>query len=389
MYGAIIGDVAGSIYEVMEINALKKKTIRSKMERSIILNENFPLFTNMSSMTDDSILTCSIADSILNSIPYEENLKKYGIDEVCLGFDKYGRNKFGYGFIKWLNENVNGDSFGNGCAMRISPVGYLFDDLETIKKESRLATTPSHNHPESIKCSEAVSVSIYLLRNGISKEELKKYIEDNYFKLDFDLEDLRNNYRFTSRAIHSVPQAIFVFLESNSFEETIRNAISIGGDVDTISCIAGSIAESYYKIPDYLIKSVRKYIPNNYQKIVNEFYLRLEFNNFMKQNSMYNKDFIDCLSDKVRIIDTDDKSWFGCFPILDRKNRLVGIRLLIPKLNSIDNLLVWIHEYTHAYELYNKLGMEYIENIIQSEKIATDMEKRYILKNNIDIQTNV
>ena len=109
----------------------------------------------------------------------------------------------------------------------------------------------------------------------------------------------------------------------------------------------------------------------------------------MKQNSMYNKDFIDYLSDKVRIIDTDDKSWFGCFPILDRKNRLVGIRLLIPKLNSIDNLLVWIHEYTHAYELYNKLGMEYIENIIQSEKIATDMEKRYILKNNIDIQTNV
>ena len=389
MYGAIIGDVAGSIYEVMEINALKKKTIRSKMERSIILNESFPLFTNMSSMTDDSILTCSIADSILNNISYEENLKKYGIDEVCLGFDKYGRNKFGYGFIKWLNENVKGDSFGNGCAMRISPVGYLFDDLETIKNECKFATTPSHNHPESIKCSEAVAVSIYLLRNGISKEELKKYIEDNYFKLDFDLEDLRSNYRFTSRAIESVPEAIFVFLESNSFEETIRNAISIGGDVDTIACIAGSIAESYYKIPDYLIKSVRKYIPNNYQKIVNEFYLRLEFNNFMKQNSMYNKDFIDYLSDKVRIIDTDDKSWFGFFPILDRKNRLVGVRLLIPKLNSIDNLLVWIHEYTHAYELYNKLGMEYIENVIQSEKIATDMEKRYILKNNIDIQTNV
>lgn len=377
MYGAIIGDVAGSIYEVMEINAKKKKTVRSKMERTIILDKNTPLFTDMSSMTDDSVLTCSIADSILNDVSYEKKLKEYGLRELKLGDDLYGRSRFGSGFIKWLYDSNNGNSYGNGCAMRISPIGYLFDDLETIKKESKLATITSHNNPESIICSEAVAVSIYLLRNGMSKSNLKKYIEDNYFKLNFDLEDLRNNYTFTSKALNSVPQAIFIFLESNNFEETIRNATSIGGDSDTIACIAGSIAESFYEIPENLIKEVNKYIPDNYKKIVNEFYLRLEFNNFMKQNKMYNKDFIDYLNDKIKIIDIDDKSWFGCFPIIDNKDKLTSIRLLLPKLNSIDNLLVWIHEYTHAYELYKKLGNIYIENKYISEKKAVDMEEKY------------
>ena len=123
MYGAIIGDVAGSIYEVMEINAKKKKTVRSKMERAIILDKKIPLFTDMSSMTDDSVLTCSIADSILNDVSYEKKLKEYGIKELELGDDLYGRNRFGSGFIKWLHDSSNGNSYGNGCAMRISPVG--------------------------------------------------------------------------------------------------------------------------------------------------------------------------------------------------------------------------------------------------------------------------
>lgn len=374
MYGAIIGHVAGSIYEVMEINAKKKKTMRSKLERTIILDKNIPLFTNMSSMTDDSVLTCSIADSILNNISYEKKLKEYGLQELKLGNDSYGRNRFGSGFIKWLYDFNNKDSYGNGCAMRISPIGYLFDDLKTLKKESRLATITSHDNPESIMCSEAVAVSIYLLRNGMSKTDLKQYIEKNYFKLDFDLEDLRNNYTFTSRAIDSVPQAIFTFLESESFEETIRNAISIGGDSDTIACIAGSIAESIYEIPEKLIKEVKKYIPTNYKKIVDEFYLRLEFNGFMKQNGMFDKEFMDYLKDKTKVLNFYD--CYGCFPILDN-NLLTSIRLLIPKLETTKDLLIWIHEYTHAYELYKKLGYIYIENKNKSEKMATDMEEKY------------
>lgn len=377
MYGAIIGDVAGSLYEVLEIEAKKNKTIRSKIERTIILDKSIPLFTDMSSLTDDSILTCSIADAILNNVKYEDKLKEYGKNEIDQGLDIYGRNRFGIGFVKWLYDLKAGDSYGNGCAMRISPIGYLFDDIETIKHESKLATIPSHNNKESILCSEAVAISIYLLRNGFTKDELRNYIEDKYFKLDFDLEDLRNNYTFSSKAINSVPQAIFVFLESNNFEETIRNAISIGGDTDTIACIAGSIAESFYDIPINLINDVKKYIPNNYKKIINEFYLRLEFNNFMKQNNMYDKEFINYLKDKTKIINIHDKKWVGCFPILASDNKLISIRLLIPKLETVSDLLVWIHEYTHAYELYKKLDTIYVENKNKSEQIAINMENKY------------
>ena len=259
MLGAIIGDVVGSYYEVLEVKEIKNGH-RSYEERIKILNQNTPLFTENSSVTDDSILTFAIYKAIKENKPYEEMLKYYAKKEIDLGKDMYGRSRFGKGFVEWVNGNTQGTSYGNGASMRISPVGYLFDTLEEVKQESYKATIPSHNHEESILCAEAVSTSIFLLRNGISKEELKEYIEKNYFKLDYDLEDLRRNYKFSSKSINSVPQAIFTFLESNSFEETIRNAISIGGDTDTIACIAGSLAESYYGIPQELLEQVKPYL---------------------------------------------------------------------------------------------------------------------------------
>ena len=259
MLGAIIGDVVGSYYEVLEVKEIKNGH-RSYEERIKILDQNTPLFTENSSVTDDSILTFAIYKAIKENKPYEEMLKHYAKQEIDLGKDMYGRSRFGKGFVEWVNGNTEGTSYGNGASMRISPVGYLFDTLEEVKQESYEATIPSHNHEESILCAEAVSTSIFLLRNGISKEELKEYIEKNYFKLDYDLEDLRRNYKFSSKSINSVPQAIFTFLESNSFEETIRNAISIGGDTDTIACIAGSLAESYYGIPQELLEQVKPYL---------------------------------------------------------------------------------------------------------------------------------
>ena len=259
MLGAIIGDVVGSYYEVLEVKEIKNG-LRSYEERIKILDQNTPLFTENSSVTDDSILTFAIYKAIKENKPYEEMLKYYAKKEIDLGKDMYGRSRFGKGFVEWVNGNTQGTSYGNGASMRISPVGYLFDTLEEVKQESYKATIPSHNHEESILCAEAVSTSIFLLRNGISKEELKEYIEKNYFKLDYDLEDLRRNYKFSSKSINSVPQAIFTFLESNSFEETIRNAISIGGDTDTIAWIAGSLAESYYGIPQELLEQVKPYL---------------------------------------------------------------------------------------------------------------------------------
>ena len=269
MLGAIIGDVVGSYYEVLEVKEIKNGH-RSYEERIKILDQNTPLFTENSSVTDDSILTFAIYKAIKENKPYEEMLKYYAKEEIDLGKDMYGRSRFGKGFVEWVNGNTQGTSYGNGASMRISPVGYLFDTLEEVKQETYKATIPSHNHEESILCAEAVSTSIFLLRNGMSKEELKEYIEKNYFKLDYDLEDLRRNYKFSSKSINSVPQAIFAFLESNSFEETIRNAISIGGDTDTIACIAGSLAESYYGIPEDLLEQVKPYLKDYMKELLDK-----------------------------------------------------------------------------------------------------------------------
>lgn len=267
MLGAIIGDVVGSYYEVLEVKEIKNGH-RSYKDRIKILDQNTPLFTENSSVTDDSILTFAIYKAIKENKPYEEMLKYYAKQEINLGKDMYGRSRFGKGFVEWVNSNTQGTSYGNGASMRISPVGFLFNTLEEVKQETYKATIPSHNHQESILCAEAVAISIFLLRNGISKEELKEYIEKNYFKLDYDLEKLRRNYKFSSKSIDSVPQAIYTFLESNSFEETIRNAISIGGDTDTIACIAGSLAESYYGIPENLLEQVKPYLKDYMKELL-------------------------------------------------------------------------------------------------------------------------
>ncbi len=261
MLGAIIGDVAGSYYEVLEVQEVKQKRKRTYEERIKILDEKTPLFTENSSCTDDSILTYSIYDAIKNNDQgYEKYLRMYGSREVKLGKDLYGRSRFGKGFIDWLKGTYQGTSYGNGSAMRISPVGFLFNTIEEVKENSYLATIPSHNHPEALKAAEAVAVSIFLLRNGQSKEEVKEYIEKLYYELNYNLEDLRHNYKFTSKAEFSTPQALFCFFESKDFESTIRNAISIGGDTDTIACIAGALAEAHYGVPENLKEQVKPYL---------------------------------------------------------------------------------------------------------------------------------
>lgn len=271
MYGAIIGDIIGSYYEVLEIEHQKKyHKPRSYDERIEIMTDE--LFTENSSYTDDTVLTIAIADAIINGhCQYEKYLIQYGLKEIEFGLDKYGRSRFGKGFIEWLIGNKEGNSFGNGAAMRISPVGY-FNTLESVKENSYYATIPSHNNIEAIKGAECVATSIYLLRNGLSKEDLKKYIEKNYYNINYNLEDLRKNNKFSSKCSVTVPQAIYVFLESNSFEDSIRKAISIGGDADTIAAIVGSVSEAYYEIPDYLIEEANKYITDDMKKVINSFY---------------------------------------------------------------------------------------------------------------------
>lgn len=274
MLGAIIGDVAGSTYEVKEVVKKKKKSKVSAFERRRILDEDVSLFPFSSSVTDDSILTIAIADAYLNEKDYGETLKEYGLREVNKGLDIYGRSRFGKGFIKWLSDPTLNNSYGNGCAMRISSLPALIDDIEELKKEVKKATTTTHNHPESFLCAEALAVAIFMAKNDNTKKDIKSYIENNYFNLDFDLNDLQENYEFTSKAIDSVPQAIYVFLESNGFEDAIRKAISIGGDSDTIASMVGAIAENYYGIPSNIKESIKEYIPNNMMVIIEQFYER-------------------------------------------------------------------------------------------------------------------
>lgn len=273
MLGAIIGDVVGSYYEVLEIEYFKKyHKPRSYEERMKIMDSNTELFTEDCSCTDDSILTCAVAHCMLDGLfNYESYLKGYAKRELNLGVDKYGRSRFGKGFIDWVNGSYYGNSYGNGAAMRISPIGYL-DDLGCVEIESHLATIPSHNHEEAVKGAEAVAVSIYLLRNGMSKQELRKYIEDNYYHLDYDLETLRREYTFSSKTVDSVPQALFVFLESNNFEDAIRKAISIGGDSDTIAAIVGGLSEACYGLDEILVEQVKPYIKDYMKPVIERFY---------------------------------------------------------------------------------------------------------------------
>ena len=262
--GPIIGDVVGSYYEVLEIEHQKKYHVNRPYEERIkILNTDKDLFLPESSYTDDTVLTCAIYDAIKNgNREYEKYLRQYGLKEINLGKDKYGRSRFGKGFVEWLKGDYQGESYGNGAAMRISPVGFLFDDLEQVKEEAYKATIPSHNNPDAILGAEAVAVAINLLRKGKPKEEVLEYIKKYYYQscLDYDLEKLQRTYKFSSKTSESVPQAFYIFNEANDFEDAIRKAISIGGDADTIASIVGALAEAYYKVPEELKLNVINYL---------------------------------------------------------------------------------------------------------------------------------
>lgn len=384
MLGAIIGDIIGSIYEVLEVNAIRKEKTkkRSYEERREILNPQTPLFTEECSYTDDSILTLAIASAILEDKTYEENLRRFGTSEINHGVDKYGRSRFGSGFIDWLKNQKEGNSFGNGGAMRISPVAYYFDDLETILKEAKKATIPSHNNEEAIKSAQAVCSAIYLARTTHSKEEIKKYIETHFaYDLNFNLDDLQQNYRFTSAAANSVPQAIYCFLISTSFEDAIRKSISIGGDSDTIAAITGSISEAFYGIPKEIKEQAYTYLSPSYSKIVDSFYEEVTIKNALRLVNIDDLDFIKYMrTHKKRMNLPVETGIWGCLIDREPDHRIKQVRIIVPKIETEKNLLINIHEYTHAYEIYKRIGTIYEENVEKEEALARGNEQLYLKK---------
>lgn len=252
MLGAIAGDIIGSRFEFSKLRKNK--------------SENFELFTDDCFFTDDTVLTIATADAILNNYDFGEAYYKWG--------NKYPRRGYGGNFEIWLkSESLKPyNSFGNGSAMRVSPIGWIFDDVKTVIKKAEESAVVTHNHEEGIKGAVSVALCIYFARNKIPKKIIKEIIESYFdYNLNRKIADIRPNYRFDVTCQGSVPEAIICFLESNSFKDAIKKAVSLGGDTDTQACIAGSIAEAYYGIENEDILKMLTYLNKDMSNVVEKF----------------------------------------------------------------------------------------------------------------------
>ncbi|MGA7935358.1 MAG: ADP-ribosylglycohydrolase family protein [Kovacikia sp.] len=226
MLGAIAGDIVGSIYEF--------DNIRTK---------DFPLFSQNSEFTDDSILTIAVADAILNDLDYQQSLRRY-VRQYPNPMGSYGSR-----FLSWATSDRSEpyNSWGNGAAMRVSAVGFAYNNLDSVLQEAHRSAAVTHNHPEGIKGAQATAAAIFLGREGQSKAEIKSYIETHFgYDLNRTVDQIRPVYQFSESCQKTVPESIIAFLEATDFEDALRNAVSLGGDTDTLTCITGGIAQAFY-----------------------------------------------------------------------------------------------------------------------------------------------
>ena len=276
MYGAIIGDLIGSIYEYDEFIDSENKIINLIRRREILTKEE--LIDVNSFYSDDTILTIAILDSILNNKSYEDSLKEYCLktkDDTPNNIP-YFKYMFSPMFIKWCNSNESGTSIGNGAMMRISPVGYLFNTEEEVLRETIKATIPSHNSSLAIKSAEMVAYIIYLARKGINKQEVYDLIQKKYnVDTNFSLEKLQQTNTFDSTC-KILSKLLFILFNSLDFEDCMRKVVSIGGDTDTNACIIGSMAEAIYSIPPYLIEKANEKLPDKYKDLLKQGYSKIK-----------------------------------------------------------------------------------------------------------------
>lgn len=253
MIGAIAGDIVGSIYEFYNIQ-----------------NLDFPLFSQKCSITDDSVLTIALADSIMSGENYVDVMHAY--------FERYPDAGFGGNFLRWARDKKREpyNSYGNGAAMRISPAGFAFDTLKETIAKAEYYTAMTHNHPEGIKGGCSTAAAIFLARTGKSKLEIKEYIQSTFgYNLERTLDKIRPGYIFDVSCQGSVPEAMIAFLESENYEDAIRKAVSLGGDSDTIACITGGIAQAFYGgIPPEIETKVYSYLDEPLSEVTKKFMAR-------------------------------------------------------------------------------------------------------------------
>lgn len=250
MLGAIAGDVVGSVFEMMPI----KRT-------------DFVLFHLLSTYTDDTVLTVAVADAIVQGRDYGKSIKSFARRHPMRGY--------GPRFLMWMASPSMKpyNSWGNGSAMRVSPVGFAFDEEDKVLEEAGKSAECTHNHAEGIKGAQATALAILMGRTGRTKAEIKERIETQFgYDLDRTLDEIRPTYKTDLSCQGSVPESIISFLESSDFESAIRNAVSLGGDTDTMACIAGGMAQAFYgKIPEEIVKQTRRRLPKGFLEIVDEF----------------------------------------------------------------------------------------------------------------------
>ena len=250
MIGAIAGDIIGSVYEWDNIKT-----------------KQFDLFSPDCFFTDDSVLTIALADAILNQQDYVSVMKSY--------YRRYPDAGYGGMFHRWAQSEDSQpyNSWGNGAAMRISPVGFAFDSLDEVLDKARQYTEITHNHPEGIKGAQAVAAAIFLARTGRTKAEIKESVTAMFgYDLSKTLDEIRPIYQFNESCQQTVPEAMTAFLESTDFEDAIRNAISLGGDSDTLACIAGGIAEAFYGgVPDWITRRAIDLLDDDLRSITSAF----------------------------------------------------------------------------------------------------------------------
>lgn len=260
MYGAILGDMIGAPYEFDRGNKTK----------------DFEMFNDRVCFTDDSVMTIAVADALMRILDdaEDDDVKTAVIQSMQKWGKKYPRAGYGQRFFFWLgkkNPQPYG-SWGNGSAMRVSSVGWLYNSLEETRRYARLTAEVTHNHPEGIKGAEAVASAIFMARNGSSKEEIKKYIIQAF---DYDLsrtcDEIRPGYHHIESCQETVPEALTAFMEGTDFEDVVRTAVSLGGDCDTLTCIAASIAEAFYGLSDNMRGECRKRLPKDMLGILDRF----------------------------------------------------------------------------------------------------------------------
>ena len=357
MLGAIVGDIVGSIYE--------RKNIKTK---------DFPFFNEFCWFTDDTVMTIAIADGLMNggkSEHFINSMKRFG--------KLYPKAGYGGSFIDWLRSEYSDPyySWGNGSAMRVSPVGWIYNYIETTEKVAEISASVTHNHPEGIKGAQATAAAIHLARKNKPKAEIKKYISEKYgYNLNRTLNEIRPSYSFDVSCQGTVPEAIIAFLESNGFEDSIRNAISLGGDSDTLAAITGSIAEAAYEIPEDIKKKALTYLPKHLLAVIDlwfNFCPSTSFTTYEQRFSAEEQDNLDSILDECIdfFIEIKELPWKTTAPEVESEREPNVIYLSYPVYPTVlSKLFRAAYSYSNLNHDFSDLKVKDIDRMNKDELLS-------------------